>query len=147
MRRRHDAHGETGRCADDCARDRRLARVRRAFVVMRITAERVHLVQPRRRKVKGLHVAAPESGALERVKRAVGGVLRVETACDNSGHMSLFCFDMKQVQNAYRIAGLLAAFLFAASAMAASAPYTPVPGQKGKDVVWIPSPNEMVEKM
>ena len=57
--------------------------------------------------------------------------------------------DKTQVQNAYRALVLVFSLLFAAASGAAStpAPYTPVPGQKGKDVVWIPSPNEMVEKM
>ena len=47
-------------------------------------------------------------------------------------------------------ARLCAAVLFAAAfthAQSAPAPYKPVPGQKGKDVVWIPSPEAMVEKM
>jgi SAM-dependent methyltransferase len=35
----------------------------------------------------------------------------------------------------------------AALAQTASAPYEPRMGQKGKDVVWIPSPTDMVEKM
>jgi len=35
----------------------------------------------------------------------------------------------------------------AAPAQNAPAPYEPRPGQEGKDVVWIPSPNDMVEKM
>lgn len=68
------------------------------------------------------------------------------------------------MQEAYRLAmardviframlllrALLVSFALAAcSAHAASTakPYAPVPGQKGKDVVWIPSPTDMVDKM
>lgn len=47
---------------------------------------------------------------------------------------------------------LLCAFFLAAAASAVSAqpsevPYKPTMGQQGKDVVWIPSPQDMVEKM
>ena len=41
-------------------------------------------------------------------------------------------------------------FMIGASGLRAQsdqAPYKPVPGQQGKDVVWIPSPTDMVEKM
>jgi protein-L-isoaspartate O-methyltransferase len=64
--------------------------------------------------------------------------------------MSLFHLDNTQVQNAYRALAIVWALSFAAAAGAASAAtgeYKPVPGQKGKDVVWIPSPSDMVEKM
>lgn len=37
--------------------------------------------------------------------------------------------------------------LAAGAAMAQTAPYKPTPGQPGRDVVWIPSPDDMVEKM
>lgn len=37
--------------------------------------------------------------------------------------------------------------ILAASVCAAQAPYEPQPGQRGKDVVWIPSPEAMVEQM
>jgi SAM-dependent methyltransferase len=43
---------------------------------------------------------------------------------------------------------LCAAWLvFPAGAIASDAPYQPKMGQQGKDVVWIPSPDDMVEKM
>jgi len=45
---------------------------------------------------------------------------------------------------------LLAFLLFASATAAAQAPadaYKPVPGQPGKDVVWIPTPQDTVEKM
>lgn len=51
-----------------------------------------------------------------------------------------------------RASRILCAFIFAAALSAAYAqttpsPYTPRLGQQGKDVVWIPSPSDMVEKM
>ena len=45
------------------------------------------------------------------------------------------------------IAVLLAAVMPATGAETAQPQYKPKPGQKGKDVVWIPSPELMVEKM
>jgi SAM-dependent methyltransferase len=43
--------------------------------------------------------------------------------------------------------GVIAPAAAADAADAAAGPYKPTPGQKGKDVVWIPSPEPMVEKM
>ena len=45
------------------------------------------------------------------------------------------------------IAAFLAATMPAIAAETAQPQYKPTPGQKGKDVVWIPSPELMVEKM
>jgi SAM-dependent methyltransferase len=53
--------------------------------------------------------------------------------------MSLSC-------RALRAAGVVCLAL-AGAVHAADAPYQPKMGQPGKDVVWIPSPNDMVEKM
>ncbi len=44
-------------------------------------------------------------------------------------------------------ASCCALLLLAASAAAQTPTYTPVPGQPGKDVVWIPTPTDTVEKM
>ena len=56
--------------------------------------------------------------------------------------------DFSQVQTAYRTLVFAVLMSCAAAVHAAAAePYKPVPGQKGKDVVWIPSPDAMVEKM
>jgi SAM-dependent methyltransferase len=41
----------------------------------------------------------------------------------------------------------LAAFLLAGPAFAQNKPYDPVPGQPGKDVVWVPTPDILVETM
>jgi SAM-dependent methyltransferase len=41
----------------------------------------------------------------------------------------------------------LAAFLLAGPALAQNKPYDPVPGQPGKDVVWVPTPDALVETM
>src|SRR5581483_8311994 len=51
---------------------------------------------------------------------------------------------------AYRWAALLACgtLAFAASAQQPGSPgYEPVPGQPGKDVVWVPMPDSQVERM
>ncbi len=42
---------------------------------------------------------------------------------------------------------LLVMFLVAAPAAAQEKPFEPTPGQAGKDVVWVPTPQELVEKM
>lgn len=42
---------------------------------------------------------------------------------------------------------LLVTVLAAAGAAAQTATYEPTPGQAGKDVVWVPTPQELVEKM
>jgi precorrin-6B methylase 2 len=42
---------------------------------------------------------------------------------------------------------LLVTFLAAAGAAAQTATYEPTPGQAGKDVVWVPTPQELVDKM
>jgi SAM-dependent methyltransferase len=45
-------------------------------------------------------------------------------------------------------AALLCAFLLAGAACAqTSDAYEPIPGQPGKDVIWVPTPNALVEKM
>ena len=48
-----------------------------------------------------------------------------------------------------RIPALIAvlAFAGAAHAQSTSEPYQPKVGQAGKDVVWVPTPAEMVERM
>jgi len=46
-----------------------------------------------------------------------------------------------------RFAVLLAAALFAALPAAAQKPYQPQLGQLGKDVIWVPTPDEVVERM
>ena len=49
----------------------------------------------------------------------------------------------------YRTVGLslLVTLLAAGAARAQTATYEPTPGQAGKDVVWVPTPQELVEKM
>jgi precorrin-6B methylase 2 len=42
---------------------------------------------------------------------------------------------------------LLAVVLFVSNAAAQNPTYEPTPGQAGKDVVWVPTPQELVEKM
>ena len=51
------------------------------------------------------------------------------------------------VWNFLRAAACAACIAFTAPAAFAQAPYKPVMGQAGKDVVWIPSPDGMVEMM
>jgi phospholipid N-methyltransferase len=46
-----------------------------------------------------------------------------------------------------RIASLLAAALVLFSCAALAQNYTPQVGQSGKDVIWVPTPNEIVERM
>ena len=50
---------------------------------------------------------------------------------------------------AYRLVALsfLLTVIAAADAAAQNATYEPTPGQAGKDVVWVPTPQELVEKM
>jgi len=45
------------------------------------------------------------------------------------------------------VLSFLAVLLGAADAAAQNATYEPTPGQAGKDVVWVPTPQELVEKM
>ena len=45
------------------------------------------------------------------------------------------------------VASLFAAVLFAASPLATAAEYQPQPYQEGKDVIWLPTPQEFVDKM
>jgi len=40
-----------------------------------------------------------------------------------------------------------AAFVFTATAQAQTKEYTPSVGQEGKDVIWVPTPNELITKM
>lgn len=55
---------------------------------------------------------------------------------------------MSSAFSASAVSKLLTALLFVAAAAVAQTPdYTPVPGQPGKDVVWIPTPEDTVEKM
>jgi len=55
--------------------------------------------------------------------------------------------DLKLAFRALVFAGALSLALNAAAAQPTDAGYKPQLGQKGKDVVWIPSPDDMVEKM
>jgi SAM-dependent methyltransferase len=55
---------------------------------------------------------------------------------------------LPSVSSASSVSKLLAILFFATATAAAQTPtYTPVPGQPGKDVVWIPTPEDTVEKM
>lgn len=52
------------------------------------------------------------------------------------------------MSSASSVSKLLTILLFTAATAAAQTPdYKPVPGQPGKDVVWIPTPDDTVEKM
>ena len=68
-------------------------------------------------------------------------------------HRKLSTFEQKPTVNPLPPAlRLFAALCFAAAATGALAqaprePYQPTMGQQGKDVVWIPSPQILVEKM
>jgi hypothetical protein len=54
---------------------------------------------------------------------------------------------LKLASRALAFIGALLLAFNASAAQPAGADYKPKLGQKGKDVVWIPSPDDMVEKM
>jgi precorrin-6B methylase 2 len=54
---------------------------------------------------------------------------------------------ISQLIRARRLVALCVLVSFPASALAQQKPFEPVVGQAGKDVVWVPTPPELVEKM
>jgi SAM-dependent methyltransferase len=85
------------------------------------------------------------TAALAAHARVASALHPIEVSCSRRNRSEDVSF--RNVVLAFICAASLAAITSTTAAETAQPQYKPTPGQKGKDVVWIPSPELMVEKM